>query len=317
MSLDVPSLEHAAPHTTLAADEPAPVTAGTLLAIGENALAGRIIYWRLEGDVDAEELAAVWTSPEKIPTPRGPNGALFYATSAAARARDHLVRRIPGGYAVVKDETNAHANLLARDAVVTRDAWKSNTVVSAVLVEPETEGGEPELRFDPPDSPYAVKITEEFAYYRRALTTREIATALPAYALHLGGVSLRDTGGVYFIPHDALPAWDAIQDAFRRASDHRFFGVAVTRAEDAAEAFLDAVAREAQAFLDSALSELPALGKRARATVAAKAQAMTAKVARYEALFGADRHAALRGALDALENSASVAEFLGEPTPEL
>lgn len=310
---------HARAFTGDREEDTAPRGGGELLAVGDNPYAGRIVWWRLDGGVDAEEFNAAWESVggdvTAGPKPRGPHGALRYAVAEVATAHRHLARPVTGGFVVVRDEGESKGTVRHRDAGSPLASWKATPLLAAYLVESETQGAPPELRLDPETSPLAEGVREAFERFQRTLTTREVATWLPAEVRRADGVALRDTGGVYFVPAAGLDAWDRVVRAFAMSSEHVFQGVAVTRADDAAAAFLDAVSEEARAFVEAATEETAKLGARGRRHLAARAKAMREKVARYEALFGDERLGAVREALSGFEFTEDLAAVMASAEP--
>jgi hypothetical protein len=93
---------------------------------------------------------------------------------------------------------------------------------------------------------------------------------------------------VYFVPTDKVPMYRTMAQAIGKASQHRMFEVPALKSDEAVDAILDAVLREADyecTTLETVL-DTGSLGKRALKSKVAVCEAMRAKVAGYEALLG-------------------------------
>lgn len=184
--------------------------------------------------------------------------------------------------------------------------------VAEVRSVPGAHGAPDTLQVRTLDEALASHIQDRYDYFTATLTPRDVAYWLPAIIARLDGVGLRQKGGVYFVPHTGLPTLAHIVRTLRAVSQHRVFQVPVMRADDAAEAFLDAMDREARAFAESAIAELPTLKANGRKTRLRDTQALTAKVSRYEALFGAGRLDSLRKILADLETACAIADICAD-----
>lgn len=252
--------------------------ASELISVDENDTAaksaGSLVYWRLEGELDPAELRVVWTQagldPALMPSTPSPSTALARAL-AGERTRRRLLRPLDerGSYALVNE--SAHGDELEHKITV-----KAKLDVAGRVV------------FEPLDHPLGPSIK---AAYERALdvcSASDIAAWLVGLSEKVGGVAMRDRGGVYYIPPDKAEKWNAMMTALRAVSEHRIFRIPVMRASDAVEAILDAIEQEAAAEAAAMEGDLQneACGKRALASRVGRCELIQTKVSRYELLLG-------------------------------
>jgi hypothetical protein len=62
-------------------------------------------------------------------------------------------------------------------------------------------------------------------------------------------VSLRESGGIYFIPKDFVPLWETCTAALQAVSEHTCFSLPAMRSEDAARALMASVRLETDTAL--------------------------------------------------------------------
>lgn len=152
------------------------------------------------------------------------------------------------------------------------------------------------------DEKLAVRLHEAFAFYRDALSTREASAWLSRVTgRDLDGISLRDKGGIYYLPPAAVEAWSKVVLTLRACSGHKVSTIPAMTAEDTAAAVLDALQAEADDFVEDTLGRVAELKKGAAATRQTRGRELLAKVSRYEALFGEGRLEALRERLGGLD----------------
>jgi hypothetical protein len=253
-----------------------------IIAVTENIpQAGAIVWWRLSGGLQGDKLYDAWDEAgfdvQVIPENPAPPTALRRAMNDQKQAR-RLVRPLEGrkGYAVVNE--SAKADDLDYDISVRA----SVSVIGMLTVESDYDGSDTQRL-----------IAEVEASYKRhchELSTQDISSWLSCIVIpKVDGVSLRDTGGMYFIPHDKLAEYSAMVDAVAGVSGHSFFKVPALRSADAVDAILDAVTQEAAAEASKFEADLEAgnLGERALSNRVESVEAAEAKVARYEKLLGA------------------------------
>lgn len=231
--------------------------------------AGVITYWRLSNThIDAHGLIgglARHDIDEHAPSLPSPRTAKRRAVSKF-RAGDLFVRSGPAG-----------ATLL-----VEQDGDEFTVTASATL----NAIGQIQVECD--DDELRDAIADAYTDAFNSLDSRDISTWLLREAVECDALSLRDTGGVYFVPGHAVERWHKIADVLRENSTCRVHTIPAMRTDDAVASILDALTEECEAFsaaMDEALSDED-LGARAMRTRADKADALLAKLTRYEGLLG-------------------------------
>lgn len=108
----------------------------------------------------------------------------------------------------------------------------------------------------------------------------------------LDGVSLRETGGVYYIPPHSIALWDRVSRALT-AVGCKLYQIPAMQGEHACAAILDAVQREAGLLADTLTDTLveSELGPRALQGKVAVCDKALQKLERYETLLGANLEA--------------------------
>lgn len=271
-------------------------------------LAGVVTWWRLSGVVDADELAAAWEAQglgeALLPSPTTPLHALRSAMGEHKHAR-RLVRPLGGhdGFALVSEKA------------------EERDLRHGVLLTAQFDAEE-KLRFEDPGAT-GLEAAIALAYERalRSIDPGSVGYWLARVAKHLAAVSLRDTGGVYFVPQPSLETWKKVVAVVREVSTHHVSQVPAMRSSEAVAAVLDAIEREAQAEVEQITSELAAhnagdaYGKRALETRITRCAGMDAKVAGYEALLD-KKLDTLRAQLESLRAQVSVAILTADEKPE-
>jgi hypothetical protein len=273
--------ETAALHGALRAGNPE-LYGSSYVAVESVETAGSAVWWRLSGGLNLAALEAAWVEagldPELLPRAPSPQTALARAAKTQAGPR-MLVRSLDGGkgWAIVAEKAQGE------DLDYAVEARLGLNAAGQLVVKPVDHKRADELA----------------ASYRRHLTDLIQADVSPWLTKLMGtvhAVSLRDTGGVYFVPRTHLDMWRAMVAAIRKASSHAVLGMPCMRTDEAIEAITDAIAQEARAEAEALEEELakaqsgdadaPKLGSRALEGRLTKADRVKAKVASYEALLG-------------------------------
>lgn len=249
---------------------------------------GAIVWWKVSGTTNVAALNAAWgervdLDPDllmKVPTP----GA------ALRRALASHVHAAPGGgrylcsslgeenaYALVHetaDGVDTHHTQLLKVRLGARGDVESDQLTMTVL--------------DGCPVGLPIQIKQDYTANRETFSGSDISSwfanvLLPAFA----AVSLRDQGGMWFVPRTHLTLWSQACEALRQVSLHQMFRVRAlsTDPEDIA-GILDAVASEAaeaaQRMEDKLLND--DLGVRALRSQAAKLDGVISKVQGYESM---------------------------------
>lgn len=258
------------------------IATSTFIAVENIDTAGSAVWWRLSGGLNLAALEAAWLAegldPDLLPHAPTPAVALCRAAKTQAGPRT-LVRSLDAGkgWAVVAERASGENLDYAVEARLYLDA------ASQLVVKPAEHKRAAELK----------------ASYRRHLEDliqADVSPWLCKLMNSVHAVSLRDTGGVYFVPRTHLDHWKSMVKAIRAASSHVVLGMPCMRTDEAIEAILDAISQEVAAEANALDAELarsadpdadaPKLGDRALENRLAKADRVKAKVAAYEGLLG-------------------------------
>lgn len=270
----------------------------SIVSVGEDLVtqAGGVVYWRMAGDVDPSALQEEWEARNldtaHLPTPPGPDAALRRAL-AEFQARRVLVRPLAhkGQWTLVEEHIVDDGTLRhAQTCTAKLDA------LGRLRVEPEGD--------------LSNRIFDEYVRHLTVLTPQDISAWVIDQVERLGAVSLRDRGGVYFVPRSGLTEWNQIVAALRACSDHRFYQIPAMPTEDVVTAVLDAVREEAEQAAAAIEAEVANgdLKSRALTTRADRCTAVAQKIATYEALLGTKMED-LRRRFDDLQASIAVASL--------
>lgn len=257
-------------------------------------MAGALVYWRLEGSLDPQELEVLWAKAELpaglLPAPPAPSTALQRAMKGLTSKRT-LVRPLDGRGALAlvaeradKDDLEHHVTLKVRLDAANRPI------------------------FEPAEHKLAPMIREEYDRQLDLCSAQDIGTWLCVVVRKFDGVGLREGGGFYYIPADQLARWDAAVAAIRRISAHQLFQIPAMRSDEAVAAILDALEQEATTEAKRMEDELASatLGGRALTGRVSHCEAVEAKIGRYEALLGGSLET-LRARLETLRGALAVA----------
>ena len=258
---------------------------------------GAIVWWVLNGNIDhgslVTALANAGIGAELMPPPVSADCALRRAVKAQEEKR-FLARPLGRGtgWALVRELVTEKGESLSHE-----------TVCKVKLTEAES------IEATPSDHPLAAEIRVGYDAARFAYTPQDISAWVVRVAESLHALRLREKGGVYFVPSNALPLWQSLVAAIRTAhGGHDLYEVPAMKSEEAVKAILDAVVREAEEEATSMRTELTdgALGGRALNGRADRCADIKAKVEQYEELLGVTQ-TALRAELDKLRSDLTVA----------
>lgn len=272
--------------------------------------AGAITYWRV-GDLSLDALTAAWgvegLDPKLLPPEPEPEVALRRAVTAQAEKR-RLVRPLArrGAWAVV-DET------------VVGDSTHYEQIATVHF----QVGAVPPIRVDrgPTVSWAAVDVVEtaireSYEVNRSRLDHSDVSVWLVRLATRVQAVSLRDSGGVYFVPRDGTDFWTKVARAVDAAAGHKVFRIPALKASEAVEAILDAITHEAESEASAIEADLAKegdeqIGVRALKSRGDTCEAVLAKVASYERLLGVKLDT-VRERIDRLSADVATARLLAE-----
>lgn len=264
------------------------MTKPDLIVTEDSNCAGMISYWRLSGPVT---LAKLYKAAQRALYPRHPDtiAAMLpkpptdeVALGRAVREQGgprRLVRPLAkhGAWAIV-DETVTPAGPGFAEQLTYQTVLRVNHKTDG----PEMNGADPLVCRD-----LARTILDAFYRHRGELAPEDISAWLIKLANQNAAVTLRDTGGIYFVPRPAVPFWRSVASALESVSTHRVFKIPAMTNSEAVEAITEAVAAEVEQASATMMAELSGeeqLGTRALKTRAAECAALLAKAAQYEKL---------------------------------
>jgi len=239
--------------------------------------AGAIVYWRLAGSVDYEDLENAWRDAglddKLLPAPTTRPTALKRAMQTF-KEPGVMVRKLKGeevGFILVNETYADGRPEYSRGMEVTLDSSGS-------------------LAMAPHDDKLFASVQATFAHHLNYLSQHDISSWLVDLARRARAVRLRDTGGIYFVPKTSIALWRAFTGALRGASRNALFEIPALHCDEAVAAILDAITAEAdeacEAFtaeLDAKLDDMTAYSVRVRK---ARVEELRAKIASYEELLG-------------------------------
>jgi len=265
-----------------------------IIAISGLETAGEITYCRLSGDVDLQKLHETWLNhglPEDLlPSPPTEEFALQRVLEEMKSGYRVLLRKLAGksGFALVHEE--------ATDEELTYNT--SNMLKARIRRQEITDQQgnktiQPVVQVAPKDHPQAEQIREQFEKYRNTMASRVFGGRWlwGRLAGTCKAVSLRESGGIYFIPRDQVDTWHRYCEAIHEAcAGIKIFRIPAVEEEDAVDAVLAAIKAEAEVAVAAIEEEINregdnALGLRALQTRQRRAQEVRSKVAHYESLF--------------------------------
>lgn len=275
--------------------------------------AGAITYWRLSGSVDLGELRQAWIGvglPFKdLPAAPDPETALGRAVREVQRKR-RLVRPLARrGAWVVKDE-----DVVGNDTVYTTVCHVR--YVKGAIEPVEISRGDASVDY----TAFAAlrnAIRVSYHRHRAELQPEDISGWLVRLAGAQQATSLRDSGGVYFVPRSAMAFWRRATAVIETAQkSHRVFKIPALRNDEAIEAIMDSILAEAQKAAEVLEQELVAegddkLGQRALRGRAKKCEALLAKIGSYEDLLEV-RMDSIKGRIEDLQSSVAAAALVDQ-----
>ncbi len=280
--------------------------------------AGAVSYWRAGGTISIAELGKAWKDAgldEKLlrnaPEPETALRRAVLDLASRVRINDTtevrtLVRpcQEPHAWAIVEETAVEKNQPIYRTLVIVRFVEGSIDMEDVAATEEQSESiGNRVLAgfhaqsglFDPSDvTGWLVK---------RAYKTCK-------------AVTLRDSGGVYFIPRTAMEFWNKAADVIEKVSNkaHKVFRIPAMKNAEAVEAIIDAVTAEAEQVAQQINDEVnEGLGARALETRKSTVNELLAKIAGYEELVGQQLKVRERvEALGAAVAAAALASMVGD-----
>lgn len=270
-----------------------------LVAVGKaDESTGAVVYWSLSGDLDLAKLSALWGELPKDWKPTPPSlGVALTRTAKEKQSRRTLVRPHPkGGWQFVYENAAGESLSYERGMRVYLRKDGADEVLSFV--------GDDGTVLDSVanETSMVSEIRARFEHHKETVAAADIGTWMVWVCRKLGAVSLRATGGVYFVPRTTVEKFHAVKAAVLGAAAHKLFEIPALKSADAVSAILEAVQAEVDAVAEELRGELEqGLTQRKARTRTENLAALAEKVASYERLLGSP----MRGATDAIKKLAA------------
>lgn len=287
------------------------------------AVAGCVTYWRAGKPINIEALRDAWKAAglDMALFRKEPEPVTAFRRAVLDQADRRTIDKTSEVRTLVRPQAEPHAWAVVEEFVKEGQPPVYETLLIASF---SSQTGVPNRPTYDHVSGYSNKtealverIEGAFQIQSGTFAPEDITTWLVKLAEKKNAVTLRDTGGVYFIPRDAMDFWNKAAEAIETASDktHRVFRIPAVRNSEAAEAIIDAVTAEAEAMARKIDEEVSSgLGDRALETRKGYIATMLAKVTSYEALVG--QQLKIRERLETLQSSVAMANLVSSATPE-
>lgn len=248
-------------------------------------LAGATSYWQLHGGVNAYDMreagVSAGISVDNLPQDTSYKAALRRACADQTNKRT-LARSLPGGGWAIVDE-KAEKGSLTHGVIVKCfiDNGRPEYLDEVGPVFPDQAGSTAQR------AAFAVEVA--YHTHLAQLDASDVSGWLVASAERIGGVALRDRGGVYFIPRHALNEWRTIAAVLRSvAPTCEVYELPTMHSSEAVRSIVAAVTREASMLSEDLLGKLAegVLGERALKARQGDCEALCVKLEAYEALLG-------------------------------
>lgn len=273
-------------------------TAPGIFAVSDQVeAAGGLVYWRLAGGLDPAALLEPWEDVGLDPAllPKTPAPATALARALKEQTSKHVLLR------PLATKGGAHAGWALVDETMLDEDLSHAVSLAAKL----DAAGRP--AFSDASDPRCAKIVAAYEKHLERCSSEDVGAWLVKLMGRLEAVSMRDQGGIYYLPPWRLPTWNTAAKVIAAMTSSKLFVIPALRSADAVNAILDAVSQEAEAEAAILERDLEDEKLRARAleTRGERAMKVEKKLDRYEAFLGLrleglrERLATLRGNLAA------------------
>lgn len=282
--------------------------------------AGCVSYWRAGGTVSIEALRKAW---EKAGLDTGLLRKAPEPETALRRAVVDLADRV----SIVINSKEAERRTLVRPtaevstwAIVEEIVEEGEAPSYTTLAIVSFDAGQPHVQqiggSDEQVESITTRVQAGFDAHHGLYDPADITTWLVKLAYTHRAVTLRDSGGVYFIPRGSMEFWNKAADALEAASyqAHKVFRIPAMKNAEAVAAIVDAVTAEAEQIARQIDEQVNAgLGARALETRKATVHALLEKIGAYEELVGQQLKVRERvEALGAAVAAAALASMVGD-----
>ena len=250
--------------------------------------AGCVSYWRVGDSISIKKLDQAWADAgldEKLLRDVPSNQTALRRAVMDQQDRHRLVRGVgKGAYAVV-DETVYEAEEGGQAKAPTYTTIGIATLGDNGPVLTAVDGNGAEVA--------ALQATIEGAYKKQQglYDSSDITSWLVSLAHKNNAVTLRESGGVYFIPRAAMDFWNKAAGVIEKVSSNAVFRIPAMKNDEAVAAITEAISAEAAKVAQDMENELvqqgdDALGARAIRGRQTEIEALLGKLSAYEELLG-------------------------------
>lgn len=239
--------------------------------------AGRIVWWTLSGDVNRDALAlALAGEGSAFEAPPEPSPKV-----AITRAAHEVAKAMRG---------DAHQTKQGAWCIVGKASKEDGGATLAYPINLEAVLGADYRPVVTGDDPAAFLAAFDAA--RASLASIDVGNWLCDVLTRVGAVALRERGGIYFVPRDAVAKWERVTRALASASGHKIHAMPAMRTADAVDAILSAITADTERQCDETNAEIRGddehkpLGKRGLANRHQEMQGLLERLARYEDILG-------------------------------
>ena len=278
---------------------------------------GSVSYWRASGSVSIATMAKAWDAAgldvalfRKAPEPETALRRAVLDLAKRETINDKSERRV-----LIRPQKEASTWAVVEEIV--QEGAKPVYTPLVIVSFDGTSGPRVEQSLGSYAQTLQIEATLKAAYFAQQglFAPEDITGWLVKLAYGHGAVTLRDSGGVYFIPRPAMEFWNKAADAIQSASAHKVFRIPAMRNDEAVAAIIDAVTQEAEQEAQKINDEIMAgLGDRAIETRKDRIAALLTKVGSYEELVGQKMKISER--LESLQASVATAKLIGSAPAE-
>lgn len=260
--------------------------------------AGYVIYWSCSGDAEFADVIQAYEDAglpaNHVPRPLAPVAALNTALKHADVTGETV--------GILKRKAGRGAWLLVRETRTGKGKDAEVSYTELVKVGVETSGDDKDKLWtktnkslEPADAEFARdlvnRVRERYDHALGLWTTWLARTWARDIVVDLcKAVTLRETGGIYYVPPSERDTLERIEQVLAQATDHLVYKIPAMHSSDALTAILEAVNREVTAFIEGMNQELEDpetdLGKRALTNRVAKCEAQIERLGAYSGVLG-------------------------------
>jgi hypothetical protein len=247
------------------------------VAVSEDlAGAGSMVYWTLRDDLTLSKLKAAFEKHD-LNTQWLPK-----ATTTEVAFTRALNDMQDGDLFTERLETTKEVALVMKEE---QDGLPSYTT----LAKWKLDGFKPVCTMGDEDGTLTMILEASYQQELLRIPTNTISVWLATLVPQLlDGVSLRATGGFYFVPPKHVELWKKLKAAVSEASNHTLYNIPMMSCDDASETIMDAVLADAAKQVELLEKFIAESGDSTRASTftgqAEKAKEFKAKLQRYEKL---------------------------------